>query len=211
MIGIINYKLFILSGVLLNITPGADTLYILGRGMSQGKKSAIISALGISTGCLVHTILAAFGLSAILEKSIFAFNLIKWTGAMYLIYLGIKSFKSKGLIIENEEINSKISSKKIFLEGVLTNVLNPKVALFFLSFLPQFIATNNSYGSLPFLILGFTFIITGTLWGLFLSLSSAMVTQKMKENNSISLRLNKITGIVFIALGIKLLSAKNPN
>ena len=209
MFGIINYKLFILSGILLNITPGADTLYILGRGISQGRKSAIISALGISAGCLVHTILAAFGLSAILEKSIFAFNIVKWIGALYLIYLGIKSFKTKENVFENVENTQVISSKKIFLEGVVTNVLNPKVALFFLSFLPQFISTNNNYGFIPFLILGFTFIITGTLWGLILSFSSSIMTNAMKKNRNISSRLNKITGIVFITLGIKLLNTHN--
>lgn len=209
MFGIINYKLFILSGILLNITPGADTLYILGRGISQGRKSAIISALGISAGCLVHTILAAFGLSAILEKSIFAFNIVKWIGALYLIYLGIKSFKIKEIVFENVENTQVISSKKIFLEGVVTNVLNPKVALFFLSFLPQFISTNNNYGFIPFLILGFTFIITGTLWGLILSFSSSIMTNAMKKNRNISSKLNKITGIVFITLGIKLLNTHN--
>ena len=182
MFGIINYKLFILSGILLNITPGADTLYILGRGISQGRKSAIISALGISAGCLVHTILAAFGLSAILEKSIFAFNIVKWIGALYLIYLGINSIKSKEIVFDNIENTKIISSKKIFLEGVVTNVLNPKVALFFLSFLPQFISTNNNYGFIPFLILGFTFIITGTLWGLILSFSSSIMTNAMKKD-----------------------------
>ena len=180
MFGIINYKLFILSGILLNITPGADTLYILGRGISQGRKSAIISALGISAGCLVHTILAAFGLSAILEKSIFAFNIVKWIGALYLIYLGINSIKSKEIVFDNIENTKIISSKKIFLEGVVTNVLNPKVALFFLSFLPQFISTNNNYGFIPFLILGFTFIITGTFWGLILSFSSSIMANAMK-------------------------------
>ena len=209
MFGIINYKLFILSGILLNITPGADTLYILGRGISQGRKSAIVSALGISAGCLVHTILAAFGLSAILQKSILAFNIIKLVGALYLIYLGIKSIKNKELTFENIENSKEISLKKVFLEGVITNVLNPKVALFFLSFLPQFISSNNSYGFIPFLILGFTFIITGTLWGLVLSFSSSFITDIMKKYKNIATQLNKITGIVFVALGIKLLNAKN--
>lgn len=95
MLGIINYKLFIISSILLNLTPGADTIYILGKGISRGKKAAIISALGISAGCMVHTVLAAFGLSVILSKSIIAFNIVKAVGAFYLIYLGIKSMKSK--------------------------------------------------------------------------------------------------------------------
>lgn len=209
MFGIINYKLFVLSAILLNLTPGSDTIYILGKGVSQGRKSAIISALGISTGCLVHTALAAFGLSKILAKSILAFNIIKWLGAAYLIYLGIKSIKSKGIVMEENGNLKLVSSKRIFLEGVLTNSLNPKVALFFLSFLPQFIAPDNSYGVLPFLALGLTFVTTGTLWCQVLAIFSASMTNHMKKNQKISSMLNKITGIVFVALGIKLLGAKN--
>lgn len=209
MFGIINYKLFILSSILLNLTPGADTIYILGKGISKGKKAAIISALGISAGCLVHTVLAAFGLSAVLSKSILAFNIIKWLGAGYLIYLGIKSFKSKGFDVNESDDGKEISFKKIFTEGVMTNVLNPKVALFFLSFMPQFIGQNSSYGPLPFLVLGITFVISGTIWCQILAISSSVMTQKLKENPKFSNLLNRVTGIMFVALGIKLLKAKN--
>lgn len=209
MFGIINYKLFILSSILLNLTPGSDTIYILGKGISNGKKAAIISALGISVGCLVHTILAAFGLSAVLSKSILAFNIVKWIGAIYLIYLGIKSFKSKGFSLEETTNENAIPLKKIFTEGILTNILNPKVALFFLSFMPQFIAQDNNHGALPFLILGFTFVISGTIWCQILAISSSLMTKKLKENPRISDRLNKITGIVFVALGIKLVTTKH--
>jgi RhtB (resistance to homoserine/threonine) family protein len=209
MFGIINYKIFVLSAILLNLTPGADTIYILGKGVSKGRKSAIISALGISCGCLVHTLFAAFGLSVILAKSVLAFNIVKWIGALYLIYLGIKSFKSKGFeMTEINEVN-QISSKKIFTEGILTNVLNPKVALFFLSFMPQFISSNNTYGTLPFLILGLTFFVSGTIWCQILAVASSLMTKKLKENQNISNIINKVTGVVFVALGLKLLKAKN--
>lgn len=210
MLGIINYKLFIISSILLNLTPGADTIYILGKGISKGKKAAIISALGISIGCMVHTILAAFGLSVILSKSIIAFNIVKAVGAFYLIYLGIKSMKSKDFSL-NKENKENISSGKIFREGILTNVLNPKVALFFLSFMPQFISPNNSFGAIPFIILGSTFVFTGTIWCLILAISSSLMTKKLKEKPSFSKILNRVTGIIFVGLGLKLLTSKANN
>lgn len=210
MLGIINYKLFIISSILLNLTPGADTIYILGKGISKGKKAAIISALGISVGCMVHTILAAFGLSVILSKSIIAFNIVKTVGAIYLIYLGIKSMKSKDFSLDKEN-KENISSGKIFREGILTNVLNPKVALFFLSFMPQFISPNNSFGAIPFIILGSTFVFTGTIWCLILAISSSLMTKKLKEKPSFSKILNRVTGIIFVGLGLKLLTSKANN
>ena len=210
MLGIINYKLFIISSILLNLTPGADTIYILGKGISRGKKAAIISAVGISTGCMVHTVLAAFGLSVILSKSIIAFNIVKAVGAFYLIYLGIKSMKTKDFSLKEKD-KENISSGKIFREGVLTNVLNPKVALFFLSFMPQFISPNNSFGAIPFIILGSTFVFTGTIWCLILAISSSLMTKKLKEKPSFSKILNRLTGIIFVGLGLKLLTSKANN
>ncbi len=210
MLGIINYKLFIISSILLNLTPGADTIYILGKGISKGKKAAIISALGISTGCMVHTVLAAFGLSVILSKSIIAFNIVKAVGAFYLIYLGIKSMKTKDFSLKEED-KENISSGKIFREGILTNVLNPKVALFFLSFMPQFISPNNSFGAIPFIVLGSTFVFTGTIWCLILAISSSLMTKKLKEKPSFSKILNRVTGIIFVGLGLKLLTSKANN
>lgn len=210
MLGIINYKLFIISSILLNLTPGADTIYILGKGISKGKKASIISALGISTGCMVHTVLAAFGLSVILSKSIIAFNIVKAVGAFYLIYLGIKSMKTKDFSLKEED-KENISSGKIFREGILTNVLNPKVALFFLSFMPQFISPNNSFGAIPFIVLGSTFVFTGTIWCLILAISSSLMTKKLKEKPSFSKILNRVTGIIFVGLGLKLLTSKANN
>ncbi len=210
MLGIINYKLFIISSILLNLTPGADTIYILGKGISKGKKAAIISALGISTGCMVHTVLAAFGLSVILSKSIIAFNIVKAVGAFYLIYLGIKSMKTKDFSLKEED-KENISSGKIFREGILTNVLNPKVALFFLSFMPQFISPNNSFGAISFIVLGSTFVFTGTIWCLILAISSSLMTKKLKEKPSFSKILNRVTGIIFVGLGLKLLTSKANN
>ncbi|MEO6903408.1 MAG: LysE family translocator [Bacteroidia bacterium] len=210
MFGITNFETFLIAGILLNLTPGADTIYILGRSISQGKKAGILSALGISTGSLFHCTIAACGLSIIIAKSAVAFSTIKYLGAAYLIYMGVKALLTKSrneFEIEQLEKN-KMSNRKIFVSGILTNILNPKVALFFLAFLPQFIDSNYTTSSLPFIILGLTFIFTGTLWCLALALFSAKLSNRIRRNYKIKIWLDKITGGLFIALGIKLALAK---
>jgi threonine/homoserine/homoserine lactone efflux protein len=136
MYGIENYVGFVIAGILLNLTPGADTMYILTRSISQGRRAGVYSVLGIGSGCLIHTILAAFGLSIILAKSALAFNIIKYVGVAYLVYLGIKMIMEKNNLFDNKTQQLETTKLvKIYQQGLLTNVLNPKVALFFLSFL----------------------------------------------------------------------------
>ena len=188
MFGITNFETFLIAATLLNITPGADTIYILSRSISQGKKAGILSAFGISTGSLVHCIIAAFGLSVIIAQSANAFITIKYLGAAYLIFLGVKALitKSKNeLELEQVQIK-KVSNRKIYISGILTNILNPKVALFFLAFLPQFIDPNYATNSLSFIILGLAFITTGTIWCLLLALFSAKVSDFHCSRNKIS-------------------------
>lgn len=206
MFGITNFETFLIAAILLNITPGADTIYILSRSISQGKKAGILSAFGISTGSLVHCIIAAFGLSVIIAQSANAFITIKYLGAAYLIFLGVKALLTKSRNeFELEQVHiKKVSNRKVYISGILTNMLNPKVALFFLAFLPQFIDPNYATNSLPFIILGLAFIMTGTIWCLLLALFSAKVSDSIRNNYSIKRWLNRTTGVIFIALGIKL-------
>ncbi len=210
MFGILNFGTFVLAGILLNLTPGADTMYILGRSISQGKKSGIVSALGISSGAFLHCIFAALGLSILLAKSAIAFSFVKYAGAAYLIYLGIRALLSKAAttseIFQEDEVAQNYS--KIYISGVLTNVLNPKVALFFLAFLPQFIDPNYATSVLPFLILGLTFLTTGTIWCLMLALFSAKLAHKIRKNPKVKYWLDKTTGGLFIVLGIQLALSK---
>lgn len=130
MFGIINFEAFVLAAVILNLTPGSDTMYILGRSVAQGTKAGIFSALGISTGVLVHCLFAVLGLSVILASSPLAFNLVKYAGAVYLIYLGLRMFLNQSKAKLDLQKDEAVSIKKIFTSGILTNVLNPKVALF---------------------------------------------------------------------------------
>jgi threonine/homoserine/homoserine lactone efflux protein len=140
MTGIIHFETFLIAGILLNLTPGNDTIFILSRSIAQGKKAGIMSVLGIATGSLVHTTLAALGLSVIIAKSIVAFNIIKYAGAAYLIYIGYKMLTDRSQLNTETNMAGKITDlKRIYRDAVITNVLNPKVALFFIAFLPQFI------------------------------------------------------------------------
>ncbi|PTT00512.1 homoserine lactone transporter [Flavobacterium sp. HMWF030] len=205
MTGIINYETFLLTGLLLNITPGNDTIFILSRSMAQGKRAGIMSVLGIATGSLIHTVLAAFGLSIIIAKSILAFNIIKYAGAAYLLYVGYKMLTDKTKINTDTSISENlINFKKIYRDGVLTNVLNPKVALFFISFLPQFINPHTTNTIVPFIKLGVTFTITGTIWCLILANFASVIFSKLKQNKKLSNYVNKTCGGVLIALGIKI-------
>lgn len=205
MFGITNFETFLIAGILLNLTPGADTMFILGRSISQGKKAGILSALGISAGSIVHCSIAVIGLSIIIAKSAIAFNTIKFLGAIYLIYLGGKVLLTKS---ENsfsiEYLDKKLNPWEIFASGMLTNILNPKVALFFLAFLPQFIDPNYSNNSIPFLILGLTFTATGTIWCLTLALVSGKISYRIRRSHKFKIWLDRIMGGIFIALGIKL-------
>ncbi len=216
MFGIENYLGFILAAILLNLTPGTDSMYIITRSISQGQTAGFYSVLGITSGILVHTLLAVQGLSVLLANSPTAFMLVKYIGASYLCYLGFKMLTSKNSnsianhLSKDQDVTSQkaVNNWQIYKQGVLTNVFNPKVALFFLAFFPQFIDTSYAYGMLSFLMLGLTFATTGFIWCLCLALLAARFSTRLRENPSIETTLNRISGVVFIGLGIKLLTEK---
>ena len=201
---IIHFETFLITVIILNLTPGNDTIFILSRSIAQGKKAGIISALGIGSGSVVHTILAALGLSIIITKSIILFNIIKYVGAFYLIYIGYKMLTDKSkLVTDKISESNNVDYWKIYRDAMLTNILNPKVALFFIAFLPQFINPSQQNTVLPFLLLGTTFIITGTIWCFILTIFSSAIFSKLKNNKKVSYYINKICGIALVGLGIK--------
>jgi RhtB (resistance to homoserine/threonine) family protein len=209
MTGVINFETFLLAGILLNLTPGNDTVFILTKSIGQGKKAGVISALGIGTGNIVHTTIAALGLSIIIAKSVILFNVIKYAGAAYLIYMGIKMLLDRsGLNTTDTSSSSQSNYLKIFRDGIVTNVLNPKVSLFFLAFLPQFIDPAATNTVIPFLILGFTFVTTGTIWCLILATFSSVIFAGLKNNGRMSLFVNRICGLTLVGLGVKVALTK---
>ena len=205
MFGIINYGSFLLSSILLNITPGADIIYVLSRSVTGGKKIGLLSALGICTGIFIHTILVAMGLSALLISSPIAYKIMTILGAAYLVFLGLKTIFSKKTTLFNKKFDGDLNYKKIYFQGVVTNALNPKIALFFLSFLPQFVDTSISTTPLPFLLLGFTFLTTSTIWCCVVAFTSSFVSKLLNKSDKIATIAEKITGIIYIILGINVL------
>ena len=204
MTGIIHFETFLLAGIILNLTPGNDTIFILTKSIGQGRKAGIVSALGIGTGSVFHTILAAFGLSLIIAKSILLFNIIKFAGATYLIYIGYKMLTDKSQLKTGEVIlSNSVDYWEIYRDGILTNILNPKVALFFIAFLPQFIDPTLKNTILPFITLGTTFIATGTIWCLVLAMFASAIFSKLKASKKVSTYINRVCGLTMIGLGIK--------
>jgi threonine/homoserine/homoserine lactone efflux protein len=197
-----NFGTFLVSCILLNLTPGSDTILILSKSISQGKKAGVITALGIGLGIVCHTLLAAFGLSLIIAKSMLLFSIVKYAGAAYIVYLGIRMILERSPIDLNAGVReSKQKSMHFFRDGFLTNILNPKVALFFIAFLPQFIDTSSHSGALPFIILGLTFTTTGTIYCSLLAVFAAQIFSRLRGNAAFSSVLNKACGTVLVGLG----------
>ena len=208
MFGIHDFGLFLAAGILLNLTPGPDTVYILGRSIAQGREAGIASALGICVGSIFHTCAAALGLSAILATSALAFSAIKLLGGAYLIFLGIKMLLDRRKYLSLPSNFRRRTTTAAFRQGVLTNVLNPKVALFFLAFLPQFIDPASNVKVLAFLTLGFAFVTTGTIWCLVLAWFASVFSERLRTNETIAQWLNRTAGALFIFLGLRLATAK---
>ncbi|PQJ73091.1 LysE family translocator [Polaribacter butkevichii] len=204
--GIENFITFMFTALIFVMTPGIDTVFVLNKSILQGRKSGVQAAFGINTGVLAHTVFAALGLSVLLSKSDVAFAAIKYIGFIYLIYLGclkLKNNKEVLNITKDATQNKKVKSD--FWSGFLTNTLNPKVALFFLAFFPQFIAPDQIENPVPFILLGITFALIGTVWYVGLTFFATTFTDKIKNNPSFSIYLNKVSGIVFILMGLKII------
>ena len=208
MFGIHDFGLFLAAGILLNLTPGPDTVYILGRSIAQGREAGVASALGISLGSIFHTGAAALGLSAILATSALAFGTVKLIGGAYLIFLGIKMILDRRKQLSLPSNFRRRTSAAAFRQGILTNMLNPKVALFFLAFLPQFIDPASNMKIAAFITLGLTFVATGTIWCLILARFASALSERLRANETISQWLNRTAGAFFVFLGLRLATAK---
>jgi threonine/homoserine/homoserine lactone efflux protein len=219
MFGIHDLTLFIISGLLLNIMPGPDSLLIMTRSATQGWRAGSAAALGIGAGTMIHIFAAALGLSALLATSAAAFTAVKWIGAAYIVYVGIGMLRAR-LRSDADDMGDAaaravaaraaqpLAYRKIFFQGFLTNVLNPKVALFFLAFVPQFISTDSTSKPLAFIVLGCIFNFNGMLWCNGLAVFTAFASARLKVKPLVALWLNRVTGGLFLALGLRLALAE---
>ena len=206
MLGTQDLPLFIISGLLLNIAPGPDSILIMTRSATQGWRAGSAAALGIGAGTCVHVLAAALGLSALLEASSWAFTVIKWVGAAYLVWIGLQMLLSRKQAgpATPTALTLSLPYRKIFAQGFLTNVLNPKVALFFLAFVPQFIAPEAPRKALAFILLGAIFNLNGMLWCHFLAVSTALASRRLSVGAGLARWLNRGIGALFLSFGIKL-------
>lgn len=209
MFGIHDLPLFIVSGLLLNMMPGPDSLLIMTRSATQGWRAGSAAALGIGAGTFVHILAAALGLSAVLATSATAFTVVKLLGAAYILYMAIGLLRSKRRAVGVEPMAlPPLPYRKIFAQGFLTNLLNPKVAVFFLAFVPQFIDSDAPAKAGAFILLGCIFNVNGMLWCHALAWCTAHASARIKLAPGVTLWLNRVTGGLFVWLGVRLALSK---
>ncbi|MCC2674398.1 MAG: Lysine exporter protein [Ramlibacter sp.] len=208
--------LFIAAGLLLNLTPGPDVLYIVSNALRSGTRAGVVAGLGITAGCFVHVFAAAVGVSALLAASATGFTALKWVGAAYLLWVGVRLLFSKvaaeapGFAARNPAYQGEATLWSVFRGGFLTNVLNPKVAIFFLAFVPQFIAPETSNKALAFVALGTLFNINSVA----VNSAWAAAAGWMARHGAVQRGmhwLDRAAGAMFIAFGLRLALAENPN
>ena len=197
-----DFFAFLFAAFMLNIAPGPDMLYVIGRSVGQGRRAGIVSSLGVFVGCWVHILAAAFGIAALLRSSPAAFNVVRYAGAAYLIYLGIRMVAKKSDLSSQQLEPERLPS--IFRQGAITNVLNPKVAIFFLAFLPQFIDARRGSVVLQILLLGLIFNVGGTLVNLAVAYAGGTLGEMLRRNQHLARLQQWFTGLVFIGLGLRL-------
>lgn len=207
--GISDFGLFVVAVLLLNATPGPDTAYIVGRSIAQGRSAGLMSALGISAGCCVHAIASAIGLGAILAASATAFGIIKLTGGAYLIYLGVRMLLSKPASVSGTKTSEERAPRTIFLQAMLTNVLNPKVILFYLAFIPQFVRADAPQKTMAFLVLGVVFAAISMCWNSGTAFLAGTLSRHAGRNPHVRVWLERLVGASFVALGVKLAFTKD--
>lgn len=208
MFGIHDLALFVLSGLLLNIAPGPDSLLIATHSARSGWRAGSMAALGIGTGTCIHIAAAAFGMAALLAASAEAFAVVKSIGAAYLVYIGVKTLLATrgkaGAVEAAPTAPLPVTRRRIFMQGFISNVFNPKVALFFLAFMPQFIDASKGHTAVAFLVLGLIFNTVGVLWCHVLALTIGFAGNRIRPSQAISRWINRTVGALFILLGLRL-------
>ena len=188
------------------VSPGPDFFMALKNSITYSRKTGIYTAVGFGIGISIHILYSITGLAFIISKSEFLFTIIKYLGASYLFYIGIKSLLNspEKVSLDKQTHLNDISPLQAIKIGFITNILNPKVGLFFISFFPQFINQNHATGPLPFLYLGATFLIIGTIWSIFIAFAASFMTNTLRNNKTAENLLYKLSGTVFIGFGLKI-------
>ncbi len=218
--GIDHLALFVVAGIVLNLTPGPDVLFIVTNALRSGARAGIVAALGITAGCFVHILAAAIGVSALMAASATAFRLLKWAGAAYLVFVGLRMLLARASAPDKSTAMNSVAGcadgtsakamKRVFFQGFWTNALNPKVALFFLAFVPQFIAPGAEHKALAFLLLGLLFNFNALWVNIGWAGAAAWMAGRMASVRQAMHWLERAAGLMFIGFGLKLAFSDNP-
>jgi len=198
-----KFLLFIGVSWALILAPGPDMFYVISRGIAHGRRAGILSATGVVCGILVHTTAAALGLTLLLQTSALAFLVVKYIGAAYLIFLGVKAWVEKSTL-NLQSSAPGVKSSALFWQGVLSNVLNPKIAIFFLAFLPQFVEKGSGYVAWQMIFLGVMFACFGLCFLLVVGYSSGTIGRWLTQRPQYTQSLQRLAGGILIGLGIRL-------
>ncbi len=196
--------IFIITSIVIILTPGQDMLIVMSRSLAQGQKAGVITALGVSVGLIGHTLLATFGLGALLMASDWVFNIIKFVGAAYLIYIGYQLVSSKESKFTLNADIKKVSYSKMFFQGAFTNISNPKITIFYFSYLPQFVVPNSGNEALHLFTLGLTFAILTFVIKSSIGILSGLLSFWIQTRPMVLEYIHKTSGVILIALGLKL-------
>ncbi|WP_457574565.1 LysE family translocator [Desulfolithobacter sp.] len=203
------WAVFFSAALAINISPGPDLIYIVSKTISGGRKVGVASSLGVCSGAMVHVLAASLGISAILATSALAFGVVKYIGAAYLIYLGVQAFRSgKGSFDICESSDQKMSPWQAFRQGVLVDVLNPKVALFFMAFLPQFVRPEVGHNSVQIFLLGSLVILVAVVVEFLIVMVAVQATAFFRGNRKVATWLDRFSGTVLVGLGVRLALAE---
>lgn len=192
---------FALAATLLVVVPGPNLMYIITRGIDQGRRAAVVSALGVETGTLVHVLLAMIGLSAVIASSETLFTIVRFAGAGYLVWLGIATIRSRSSHLALGADLPRMRLRRIFAQGVIVNVLNPKVAIFFLAFLPQFVDRDRGNAAGQVLVLGIMLVLIGVTSDLIYATASGQIGSWLKARPAFARHRRRFSGTVYILLG----------
>ena len=211
MLGISQFPLFLVAVTVLNLTPGPDIAYVAGQSIAQGRRAGLLSALGVAVGGCLHTVACALGITALLAASPDAFNAIKWIGAAYLMYLGLRMlWPTAAAVVKGEAAPDvpRLTRGTLLFRGFVTNASNPKVLLFYIAFFPQFVSADSSDKTLAFLVLGAVFVTLGLVNDCVIAWLAATAARAVRSRPAVRRWIDRVVGAGFIGLGVRLALTK---
>jgi threonine/homoserine/homoserine lactone efflux protein len=203
-----NLGVYAVASLALIVTPGQDMIYVISRSLAQGRAAGVLSAAGVSTGILVHTAIVALGIGALLQASETLFFVLKLAGAVYLIYLGLRLLLQRDAIAPRDAAGTRLPAARLFAQGVVSNVTNPKIVVFFLAFLPQFVSASDAHPTRQLVLLGALYAAMAVIVKSSVAITAGALSERLLRSDATMLWMNRVSGTILVALGLRLAAAE---